>query len=59
MLVLDRSAGNDLTVVTTIRRGGKYPVLIIQGRGMTLPLTSFDVSEVRSQCIAKGWQFSA
>ncbi len=57
VLVLDRSSGNDLRVVTAIRRGGKYTGLTIQGSGTILSLQLFDVSAVRRACIAKGWQF--
>jgi hypothetical protein len=58
-IVLDRSAGNDLRLVTAIRRGGKYAGLTVHGSGTTLPLSSFDVSQVRRTCMAKGWHFTA
>jgi hypothetical protein len=59
-LVLDRSLGNDLRLVTLTRRGAKQaPRLTIHGSGTTLPLITFGVSRVRSACIAKGWEFPA
>jgi hypothetical protein len=59
-LVLDRSLGNDLRLVTLTRRGAKQaPRLTIHGIGTSLPLATFGISRVRSACIAKGWQFPA
>jgi hypothetical protein len=59
-LVLDRSLGNDLRLVTLTRRGAKQaPRLTIHGSGTSLPLSTFGLSRVRSACIAKGWQFPA
>jgi hypothetical protein len=60
VLVLDRSSGSDLRVVTQTRQGRKYMAgLTIQGSSMILPLATFGVSRVRRACIAKGWQFPA
>jgi hypothetical protein len=60
MLVLDRSAGNDLRVLTVSRGNRKYVTgLTIQGTGTTLPIRTFDPNRVRRACLAKGWQFPA
>jgi hypothetical protein len=59
-LVLDRSSGTDLRVVTATRRGRAFIAgLTIPGSGTTLPVASFGVSRVRKACIAKGWRFPA
>jgi hypothetical protein len=60
VLVLDRSSGSDLRVVTAIRQGRKVVVgFTIQGSGIILPMAPFGFSRVRRTCIAKGWQFPA
>jgi hypothetical protein len=64
-LVLDRSSGNSLSVVTktriVVRGSRKYRKntigLTIPGSGITLPMASFGVNRVERACVANGWQF--
>ena len=60
ILVLDRSSGNDLTMLTVKRGSRKYATgLTIHGSGTTMPIRTFDPNQVRKACIAKGWQVRA
>jgi hypothetical protein len=60
VLVLDRSAGQDLRLLTTSRGTRTYANgLTIAGAGTTLPIRTFDPNQVRQACRAKGWQFPA
>jgi hypothetical protein len=60
VLVLDRSAGQDLRLLTTSRGTRTYANgLTIAGAGTTLPIRTFDPNQVRQACLAKGWQFPA
>ena len=56
-LVLDRSAGNELSVVNTGPQGRQRPGLTIRGSGTTLPLNLFGADRVKKACLARGWQF--
>jgi hypothetical protein len=60
MLVLDRSSGSGLKMLTASRGSRKYATgLTIHGSGTTLPIRTFDPNQVRRACLAKGWQFPA
>jgi hypothetical protein len=60
MLVLDRSSGSDLRMLTVSRGNRKYATgLTIDGSGTTLPIRTFDPNLVRQACLAKGWRFPA
>jgi hypothetical protein len=56
-LVLDRSSGDQLSVVRTGPQGRQRPGLTIAGTGTILPLNLFGANRVKQACLAKGWQF--
>jgi hypothetical protein len=60
ILVLERSSGKDLKLLTSSRGNRKYANgLTIQGTGTTLPIRTFDPNQVKRACLTKGWQFPA
>jgi len=58
-LVLDRSSGDELSVVLSGPQGRQRPGLTIPGSGTTLPLNLFSADRVKRACLARGWHFSA
>jgi hypothetical protein len=54
---LSRECGDEILV--TVTGGGRYrtAALTIAGSGTLLPLSFFNISEIKRQCLASGWQF--
>ncbi|HUC58920.1 MAG TPA: hypothetical protein VMA95_16075 [Streptosporangiaceae bacterium] len=60
VLVLDRSSGSDLRVLTRTRGTRRYVTgLTLHGSGTTLPIGTFVFDQVKQACLAKGWQFTS
>lgn len=56
-LVLERSSGDELSVVLTGPQGRQRQGLTIGGSGTILPLNLFSSDRVKQACVARGWQF--
>lgn len=54
---LSRESGDEILV--TLTGGGRYrtAALTIAGSGTLLPLSFFNISEIKRQCLASGWRF--